>query len=400
MPAKTQPPIPKGMAEDMFMEHTKKKPVVLITGYLGSGKTTLLNKLLRQETRRVALIVNDMGSINVDAEILRKEGANVTECPMYELQNGCICCTLRDEFIKQLEKISGIDSVEVVFVEASGISNPGAVSASFLAYEEENPDTNVYLTSVVTVVDADRIHREFLGELKQRKADGEKTDVNKLSEEEISTLIIDQIEFCNYIVLNKCDLLGEQQLAEVERVVRDFQPRAPIIRSVQGSVDIGQIVTQEPFNYEQIDSSSAIQKAINSLCQNKTGCTDEYGISSFVFEERRPFNRARFMEFLRSQYPASLIRAKGYIWFSDADADVQLFEQAGRNSSVTEVSYWIDALVEEQKQAFLAENPDVKENWDEEFGDRENQIVFIGKGYDQAQIRSALESCLDDKAVA
>lgn len=375
-----------------------KKPVVLITGYLGSGKTTLLNNLLRQETRRVALIVNDMGSINVDASILKKEGANVAECPMFELQNGCICCTLREEFIKQIEEISKIDSVEVVFVEASGISDPGAVSASFLAYEEDNPDTNVYLTSVVTVVDADRIYREFLDDLRKQKNDKEKLDQNNLTAEEISTLIVDQIEFCNFIILNKCDLLNEKQLAEVEAIVREFQTKAPIYHSVNGSIELEKITTKEPFNFEQIDSSSAIQKAINSLNQ-KQGCTDEYGISSFVFEEKRPFNREKFADFVNNRYPKELIRAKGYIWFSDADADVQLFEQAGRNSSVMEVSYWIDALVEEQKQAFLEENPDVKEAWDEEFGDRENQIVFIGKGYNQEEIKNALESCLDEKCL-
>ncbi|MCR4734956.1 MAG: GTP-binding protein [Treponema sp.] len=382
------------------MKKTNKKPVVLITGYLGSGKTTLLNNLLRQETRRVALIVNDMGSINVDASILKKEGANVAECPMFELQNGCICCTLRDEFIKQIEKISAIDSVEVVFVEASGISDPGAVSASFLAYEEDNPDTNVYLTSVVTVVDADRIYREFLDELKKQKEDNEKVDENNLTAEEISTLIVDQIEFCNFIVLNKCDLLTQSQLSEVEAIVREFQTKAPIYHSVKGNIEISKIMTKEPFNFEQIDSSSAIQKAINSLNQRTTGCTDEYGISSFVFEEKRPFNREKFADFVNNNYPKELIRAKGYIWFSDADADVQLFEQAGRNSSVMEVSYWIDALVEEQKQAFLEENPDVKASWDKEFGDRENQIVFIGKGYNQAEIKAALEKCLDEKAIA
>ena len=373
-----------------------KKPVVLITGYLGSGKTTLLNNLLRQETRRVALIVNDMGSINVDASILKKEGANVAECPMFELQNGCICCTLRDEFIKQIEKISAIDSVEVIFVEASGISDPGAVSASFLAYEEDNPDTNVYLTSVVTVVDADRIYREFLDDLKKQK--DEKVDENNLTAEEISTLIVDQIEFCNFIVLNKCDLLDELQLAEVEKIVRQFQTRAPIYHSVNGNIELEKITTREPFNFEQIDSSSAIQKAINSLNEPnraQQGCTGEYGISSFVYEEKRPFNREKFADFVNNKYPRELIRAKGYIWFSDADADVQLFEQAGRNSSVMEVSYWIDALVEEQKKAFLEQNPDVKENWDEEFGDRENQIVFIGKGYNQEEIKKALESCLE-----
>ena len=385
------------------MKESNKKPVVLITGYLGSGKTTLLNNLLRQEKRRVALIVNDMGSINVDAEILKKNGSNVTECPMFELQNGCICCTLREEFIKQIEKISNLDTVDLVFVEASGISDPGAVSASFLSYEEDNPETNVYLTSVVTVVDADRIYREFLDDLKKQKADKNATDENNLTAEEISTLIVDQIEFCNFIVLNKCDLLNENQLKEVEAIIRDFQPRTPIFHSVNGNIDIDQITTTEPFNYEQIDSSSAIQKAINSLNEPnraQQGCTGEYGISSFVFEEKRPFNRERFMNFVNNNYPKELIRAKGYIWFSDADANVQLFEQAGRNSSVMTVAYWIAALEEKQKQEYLEYNPDVKDAWDEEFGDRINQLVIIGKGYNKAAIEAELRKCLDEKAIA
>jgi G3E family GTPase len=381
-----------------------KKPVILITGYLGSGKTTLLNNLLRQETRKVALIVNDMGSINVDAEILKKNGSNVAECPMFELQNGCICCTLRDEFIQQIEKISELESVEVVFVEASGISDPGAVSASFLAYEEDHPETNVYLTSIVTVVDADRIYREFLSELRQQKQIKDHlADQYNLSQEEISTLIVDQIEFCNFIILNKCDLLAEDQLKEVETIVREFQTRAPIIRSVNGLIDIEKIMTTKPFNYDQIDSSSAIQKATASLLQpgrKLSGCTDEYGISSFVFETRRPFNRDRFMDFVNKRYPSQLIRSKGYIWFSDASRDVQLFEQAGRNSSVMPVSYWIDSLREDVKQMYLADNPEVKENWDSRFGDRENQVVFIGKGYNKNEIIVELEKCRDERAIA
>ena len=376
-----------------------KKPVILITGYLGSGKTTLLNNILKQEKRKVALIVNDMGSINVDAEILKKNGSNVAECPMFELQNGCICCTLRDEFIEQVEKISKLDSIEVVFVEASGISDPGAVSASFLAYEEDNPNTNVYLTSIVTVVDADRIYREFLSNLKHKKEQRDHlADQYDLSQEEISTLIVDQIEFCNFIVLNKCDLLSADQLKEVEAIVRDFQPRAPIIHSVNGDIDIDKIMTTKPFNYSQIESSSAIQKATASLLQTgrrRDSCVDEYGISSFVFETRQPFNRTRFMDFVNNRYPSELIRSKGYIWFSDASRDVQLFEQAGRNSSVMPVSFWIDALREDQKQAYLAENPEVRENWDSRYGDRENQVVFIGKGYNKDLIRIELEKCLD-----
>ena len=376
-----------------------KKPVILITGYLGSGKTTLLNNILKQEKRKVALIVNDMGSINVDAEILKKNGSNVAECPMFELQNGCICCSLRDEFIEQVEKISKLDSIEVVFVEASGISDPGAVSASFLAYEDDNPKTNVYLTSIVTVVDADRIYREFLSDLKHKKEQRDHlADQYDLSQEEISTLIVDQIEFCNFIVLNKCDLLNEDQLKEVESIVRDFQPRAPIIHSVNGDIDIDKIMTTERFNYGQIESSSAIQKATASLLQSgrrRDSCVDEYGISSFVFETRQPFNRTRFMDFVNNRYPSELIRSKGYIWFSDASRDVQLFEQAGRNSSVMPVSYWIDALREDQKQAYLAENSEVRENWDSRYGDRENQVVFIGKGYNKDSIRTELEKCLD-----
>ena len=376
-----------------------KKPVILITGYLGSGKTTLLNNILKQEKRKVALIVNDMGSINVDAEILKKNGSNVAECPMFELQNGCICCTLRDEFIEQVEKISNLDSIEVVFVEASGISDPGAVSASFLAYEDDNPKTNVYLTSIVTIVDADRIYREFLSDLKHKKEQRDHlADQYDLSQEEISTLIVDQIEFCNFIVLNKCDLLSEDQLKEVESIVRDFQPRAPIIHSVNGDIDIDKIMTTKSFNYGQIESSSAIQKATASLLQSgrrRDSCVDEYGISSFVFETRQPFNRTRFMDFVNNRYPSELIRSKGYIWFSDASRDVQLFEQAGRNSSVMPVSYWIDALREDQKQAYLDENPEVRENWDSRYGDRENQVVFIGKGYNKEFIRKELEKCLD-----
>lgn len=368
---------------------------------MGSGKTTLLNNILKQEKRKVALIVNDMGSINVDAEILKKNGSNVTECPMFELQNGCICCTLRDEFIQQIEKISNLDSIEVVFVEASGISDPGAVSASFLAYEDENPNTNVYLTSIVTVVDADRIYREFLSDLKLRK-DEMFNDI-ELSQEEISTLIVDQIEFCNFIALNKCDLLSEDQLKEVESIVRDFQTRAPIIRSVNAEIDIDKIMTKKPFNYGQIDSSSAIQKAMESLknpSRSSSGCVDEYGISSFVFEARKPFNRERFMEFVNNRYPTQLIRSKGYIWFSDCSRDVQLFEQAGRNSSVMPVSYWIDALQEDVKQSYIASNPELKENWDSRFGDRENQVVFIGRGYNKDEIMLELEKCLDERAIA
>ena len=366
-----------------------KKSLTLITGYLGSGKTTLLNEILKQENHKIALIVNDMGSINIDAEIIKKNGSAVAQCEMYEMQNGCISCTLREEFIEQVEKISRDESIEKVFVEASGISDPGAIAASFLAYEEENPDTSIYLSSVVTVVDADRIYREFLTNLKSY----DEKDPNNLTSSDITTLIVDQIEFCNVIVLNKTDLLTEPQLEEVKKVIRDFQHKAKIITTSHGKVKIEEITTDEKFDFEMVDSSSAIQKAINSISEENKGCTDEYGISSFVYENKKPFDGKKFMDFIHNEYPSELIRAKGYIWFEDSSDDVLLFEQAGRNSSVMAVAYWVAALDEEQQKECLDNDEDLKESWDPKYGDRVNQIVFIGKGYNKEKILSKLEEC-------
>ncbi len=367
-----------------------KKPVTLITGYLGSGKTTLLNELLRQEKRKVALIVNDMGSINIDAAIIKKNGSSVAQSEMYEMQNGCICCTLREEFIHQVEKISDNDAIETVFVEASGISDPGAIAASFLAFEEDNSDTNVYLSNIVTVVDADRIYREFLTDLQNY----DEKDENDLTSNDVTTLIVDQIEFCNAIVLNKIDLLDEQQLAQVIAIIRDFQPKAEIITTTQGRVEIDRITSTQKFNYDMVDSSSAIQKAINSLSDENRGFTDEYGISSFAYEYRKPFDEEKFLNFINEDFPKELIRAKGYIWFKDRPRDVLLFEQAGRNMSVMAVAVWVAALNKESQKECLEEDEYLRDNWDPEYGDRRNQIVFIGKNYDRAKIISRLEQCL------
>lgn len=367
-----------------------KKPVTLITGYLGSGKTTLLNEILKQEKRHVALIVNDMGSINIDAAIIKKNGSAVAQSEMYEMQKGCICCTLRDEFIEQVEKISKSKTIETVFVEASGISDPGAIAASFLAYEEENPKTNVYLSNIVTVVDADRIYREFLTDLESY----DEADQNNLKSNDITTLIVDQIEFCNVIVLNKLDLLNKEQTEQVIKIIRQFQPKAKILKTTQGKVEIEEIASTQKFDYGMVDSSSAIQKAINSLSDSNRGFTDEYGISSFSYEGKKPFDHKKFMDFINEDFPKELIRAKGYIWFKDRPEDVLLFEQAGRNSSVMAIAYWVDSLDEATKKECLENDEELRNSWDPEYGDRINQVVFIGKGYDKAKIISRLESCL------
>ncbi|MBR1663392.1 MAG: GTP-binding protein [Ruminococcus sp.] len=364
----------------------KKKPIILITGYLGSGKTTLMQKLLEQEQRRIALIVNDMGSINIDAAKLGRDAKNVVEVEMVEMQNGCICCTLRDEFISQIERISKEPEIEAIFVEASGISEPSAIAGSFLVYQEENPDTNVYLSSIVSVVDTDRIYREFLGEL---------TDEEEHQEDDIVNLVIDQIEFCDLIVLNKTDLLSLTQLDEVKKVLRDYQTKAPMIPSVNGSVDPKLIMHGREFNYDEVLDSSAIQRALEANDpEEAAACVDEYGISSFAFEERRPFNRERF-EQLVSDYPKELIRTKGYIWFSDDDEHIQLFEQAGRNCALTQLNEWMASYPKDELEAMFETFPDLKDDWDERYGDRINQLVVIGKGFEKARIVSLLNECLE-----
>lgn len=364
----------------------KKKPIILITGYLGSGKTTLMQKLLEQEHRRIALIVNDMGSINIDAAKLGRDANIVAEAEMIEMQDGCICCTLRDEFIAQIERISNESDIEAIFVEASGISEPSAIAGSFLAYQDENPDTNVYLSSIVSVVDTDRIYREFLGEL---------TDEEEHDEDDIVNLVIDQIEFCNIIVLNKTDLLTEEQLDEVKKVLRDYQTKAQMIPSVMGSVDPALIMHGEELNYDEVLDSSAIQRALEANDpEEKTACVDEYGISSFAFEERRPFNRERFEKFAEN-YPKSLIRTKGYIWFSDDEEHIQLFEQAGRNCALTQLNEWMASYPQDELDAMFEAFPELKDDWDEQYGDRINQLVVIGKDLDKADIVRQLEQCLE-----
>ena len=365
----------------------KEVPIVVITGYLGSGKTTLMQHILKQEKRKIALIVNDMGSINIDASILNKTGNKVAQVEMIEMQNGCICCTLRDEFMAEIEKLSSDSSIEAIFVEASGISEPSSIAGAFLNYQESTENTRVYLKSVVSVVDVDRIYREFLYNL---------VSDEEAEEEDVINLIMDQIEFCNVMILNKTDLLTVEQLEEVKAGLRNIQQEAEMIPCVNGEVDLDVILDRKDFDFEEVEEFSAIQRALNK-CEHtdEKACVDEYGISSFVFEEMKPFNREAFDRFVDA-YPEALIRTKGYIWFSDDWKHIQLFEQAGRNATVTEVSEWMAAWPKEELNPVVEDFPDIMDDWDEVYGDRYNQLVFIGKGYEKAEIVKLLYDCIED----
>ena len=330
-----------------------------------------------------------MGSINIDASILDKTGNRVTQVEMVEMQNGCICCTLRDEFMAEIERLSSDKSIEAIFVEASGISEPSSIAGAFVNYEEMTEDTRVYLKSVVSVVDVDRIYREFLHDLVSDE-DAEDGDV--------INLIMDQIEFCNIMILNKTDLLTAEQLEEVKTGLRGLQQEAEMIQCVNGDVDLEVILDREDFDFEEVEAYSAVQRALNN-CEHddEKACVDEYGISSFVFEERKPFNREAFNRFV-DDYPEVLIRTKGYIWFSDDWKHVQLFEQAGRNASVTELSEWVSAWTEDELDQLVNDYPDIKDDWDDTYGDRLNQVVFIGKGYEKAEIVKQLYDCIEKDA--
>ena len=369
------------------MFHIHRKPVTIITGYLGSGKTTVLNEILKNKgSDRIAVIVNDMGSINIDASLIRNSDVYDGDISMLELSNGCICCTLQDTFMKQINEIAVSKKVNRIVVEASGISDPSSIAAGFIEYQKMGMCKRAYLDSIVCVVDADRIYAEFLDDL--AKPD----NISGEQDPDIINLVMDQIEFCNTILLNKCDLLSTDAIEKVRRTIRMLQKDADIIECIQGKVNPDRIFKNKKFDYEKVMQSSRIQEQLLKGQTNEI--KDEHGINSFLYESRQPFDYDKFMNFLENDYPKQIIRAKGYIWFGDDDIHVQLFEQAGRNASVTIVSNWLASFDDDEKEKVKQEYPDALDDWDDKYGDRSNQIVFIGKNIDKNAIEKKLHECI------
>lgn len=365
----------------------RKKPVTIITGYLGAGKTTVLNELLRNKgSEGIAVIVNDMGKINIDASLIKDSAAFRNDTDIVELTNGCICCTLQDAFMKQIDEVASHRNVKRILVEASGISDPSAIAAGFIEYQQMGLSKKVYLDCIVCVADADRIYTEFLDDL--AKPD----QVQYNLDPDIINLVTDQIEFCNTILLNKCDLLSSEQVEQVRQTIRILQKEADIIECIHGKVNPDRIFHNQKFDYERVMKSSRIEE---QLLQGKDDAIqDEHGIISFLYEEKRPFDYDKFMKFLENDYPEEIIRAKGYMWFADDDIHVQLFEQAGRNASITIVSNWLASFDEPERKREIQEHPEIMDDWDDQYGDRINQIVFIGKNFDKKQLIEKLQKCI------
>lgn len=368
-------------------------PVTVLSGYLGSGKTTILNHVLHnRDGLRVAVIVNDLSEVNIDASMIKDGGGlSRTEETLVEMSNGCICCTLREDLLREVERLAKEGRFDYILIESTGVGEPVPVAQTFTYVDEEQGiDLTTYcrLDCMVTVVDAYRFWHDYTsGESLLERSQAVSEEDNR----DVVDLLIDQIEFCDVLILNKCDRVNVEELQELERVLRKLQPRAQFIRSSHGQVDPAEILNTGRFNFEEASTSAGWMKELEK--SEHTPETEEYGISSFVYERAHPFHPERLMRWME-QLPAEIVRAKGTVWLATRPDYAQSMSQAGPSIQFGPAGYWIAALPEEEQRAILSEELEAGMHWHPVHGDRINKIVFIGIEMNLEEIITSLDACL------
>ena len=394
-------------------------PVLLLTGYLGSGKTTLVNRILTNRRGiKFAVIVNDIGEVNIDADLIQKGGiVGQNDDSLVALQNGCICCTLKMDLVKQLTDIISQKRFDYIVIEASGICEPDPIAQTICSIPSMGgpytKDGVPRLDCVVTVVDALRMQSEF--------ACGDQLLRKNIEEDDLENLVIQQIEFCNIVLLNKASEISRSELNRLKEIVKALQPQAKIIECDYGDVDLDLILNTKMFDFEKVATSATWIHEIETYHDDdeeeheehhhhhedeeehehhhhhhhdhEGGEVEEYGIGTFVYYRRRPFNLGRFDEFV-AHLPKSIIRAKGICYFKDEYDRCYLFEQAGKQLSLKDVGLWFATMTPEELEETMEREPGLRRDWDEDYGDRMQKLVFIGQHMDKEAITAALDACL------
>ncbi|MBP3270337.1 MAG: GTP-binding protein [Bacteroidales bacterium] len=375
----------------------KEIPVLLLTGYLGSGKTTLVNRILNnRQGIKFAVIVNDIGEVNIDADLIQKGGVvGQTDDSLVPLQNGCICCTLKMDLVNQLDDLCRMNKFDYIVIEASGICEPAPIAQTISSIPRLLPEysrTNVpKLDAIVTVVDALRMRDEF--------SSGKALQRPDIEEDDLESLVIQQIEFCNIVLLNKASEVSKEDLGELRGIVRALNPQAVIHECDYGEIDLDLILNTGLFDFDKVATSAAWIAAIEGdeeeeLHNEESGEALEYNISTYVYY-RRPAMDINVLDYIVSKkWPSNIIRAKGLCYFADDPDRCYLFEQSGSQKSIKEAGLWFATMPEDQLQEMMLRDKNLRRDWDPKYGDRMQKIVFIGRNIDPVAIDDLMDSCL------